>query len=85
MAVRAELAFSVSDLAQMRFAVAPMWEVGPSYRLLACGSSSASCLSRYGTTIRATYTSTGTVMLVSLPNVSTTFTHAVYLPALGYL
>ncbi|WP_327266647.1 winged helix-turn-helix domain-containing protein [Streptomyces sp. NBC_01232] len=34
----AELAFSVSDLAQMRFAVSPMWEVGPSYRLLASGA-----------------------------------------------
>ncbi|MFI7355547.1 ArsR family transcriptional regulator [Streptomyces avidinii] len=34
----AELAFSVTDLAQMRFVVAPMWEVGPSYRLLASGS-----------------------------------------------
>ncbi|MGK5629134.1 DUF5937 family protein [Streptomyces sp. URMC 123] len=33
----AELAFSVSDLAQMRFAVSPMWEVGPSFRLLCSG------------------------------------------------
>ncbi|MFD7909551.1 ArsR family transcriptional regulator [Streptomyces sp. NPDC059752] len=38
--MRAELAFSVSDLAQMRFAVSPMWEVGPSYRLLASGTAS---------------------------------------------
>ncbi|MEU6040566.1 helix-turn-helix domain-containing protein [Actinomadura sp. NPDC047616] len=30
----AELAFSVSDLARVRFAVSPMWEVGPSFRLL---------------------------------------------------
>lgn len=29
-----ELAFSTSDLAQMRFAVSPMWEVAPSFRLL---------------------------------------------------
>ncbi|MGZ9928995.1 ArsR family transcriptional regulator [Streptomyces sp. NC-S4] len=36
--MQAELAFSVSDLAQMRFAVSPMWEVGPSYRLLASGA-----------------------------------------------
>ncbi|MFD6972376.1 transcriptional regulator [Streptomyces sp. NPDC059949] len=34
----AELSFSVSDLAQMRFAVSPMWEVGPSFRLLCSGS-----------------------------------------------
>src|SRR5436190_504291 len=32
--VVAELVFSVRDLAQMRFAVSPMWEVGPSFRLL---------------------------------------------------
>lgn len=38
--MRAELAFSVSDLAQTRFAVSPMWEVGTSYRLLASGSAS---------------------------------------------
>ena len=38
MAVLAELAFSVGDLAQMRFAVSPMWEVGPSLRLLHSGS-----------------------------------------------
>ncbi|NUK04345.1 ArsR/SmtB family transcription factor [Streptomyces lunaelactis] len=37
-AVLAELAFSVSDLAQVRFAVSPMWEVGPSFRLLHSGS-----------------------------------------------
>ncbi|MFF5212873.1 ArsR/SmtB family transcription factor [Streptosporangium sp. NPDC000396] len=36
----AELAFSASDLAQMRFAVSPMWEVGTSFRLLASGSAS---------------------------------------------
>ncbi len=30
----AELAFSASDLAQVRFAVSPMWEVAPSFRLL---------------------------------------------------
>ncbi|GAA4562614.1 ArsR/SmtB family transcription factor [Planotetraspora kaengkrachanensis] len=34
----AELTFSASDLAQMRFAVSPMWEVGPSFRLLRSGS-----------------------------------------------
>ncbi|MFI6448410.1 DUF5937 family protein [Kitasatospora sp. NPDC050543] len=34
----AELAFSASDLAQMRFAVSPMWQVGPSFRLLTSGS-----------------------------------------------
>ncbi|MDP9867592.1 MULTISPECIES: ArsR/SmtB family transcription factor [Streptosporangium] len=34
----AELAFSASDLAQMRFAVSPMWEVGTSFRLLRSGS-----------------------------------------------
>ncbi|MFD7786044.1 ArsR family transcriptional regulator [Streptomyces nojiriensis] len=38
--MQAELAFSVSDLAQMRFAVSPMWEVGPSCRLLASGAAS---------------------------------------------
>jgi DNA-binding transcriptional ArsR family regulator len=32
--VLAELAFSASDLAQVRFAVSPMWEVAPSFRLL---------------------------------------------------
>ncbi|MFD9883340.1 DUF5937 family protein [Streptomyces alboflavus] len=36
--MRAELAFSVRDLAQMRFAVSPMWEVGPSLRLLWSGA-----------------------------------------------
>lgn len=30
----AELAFSASDLAQVRFAVSPMWEVAPGFRLL---------------------------------------------------
>lgn len=30
----AELTFSTSDLAQVRFAVSPMWEVAPSFRLL---------------------------------------------------
>ncbi|MEU7606930.1 transcriptional regulator [Streptomyces sp. NPDC040724] len=39
-AVLAELTFSVSDLAQMRFAVSPMWEVGPSFRLLRSGAAS---------------------------------------------
>ncbi len=34
----AELRFSVSDLAQTRFAVSPMWEVGTSFRLLVAGS-----------------------------------------------
>ncbi|MFD5427380.1 ArsR/SmtB family transcription factor [Streptomyces sp. NPDC127084] len=34
----AGLVFSVRDLAQMRFAVSPMWEVGPSFRLLRSGS-----------------------------------------------
>jgi len=34
----AELAFSASDLAQMRFAVSPMWEVGTSFKLLSSGS-----------------------------------------------
>ncbi|GAA2381028.1 ArsR/SmtB family transcription factor [Nonomuraea africana] len=34
----AELVFSANDLAQMRFAVSPMWEVGTSFRLLASGS-----------------------------------------------
>ncbi|MFF8439900.1 hypothetical protein ACF07U_03375 [Streptomyces californicus] len=28
------LSFSASDLAQVRFAVSPMWEVAPSFRLL---------------------------------------------------
>ncbi|WP_237537278.1 hypothetical protein [Streptomyces sp. SID2999] len=31
----AELSFSADDLAQVRFAVSPMWEVAPSFRLLA--------------------------------------------------
>nr|ADE22305.1 putative transcriptional regulator [Streptomyces flavogriseus] len=39
--VLAELAFSTSDLAQMRFAVSPMWQVGPSLRLLSSGSGHA--------------------------------------------
>ncbi|MET8816373.1 DUF5937 family protein [Streptomyces sp. NPDC004549] len=30
----AELAFSANDLAKVRFAVSPMWEVAPSFRLL---------------------------------------------------
>ncbi|MFC7258844.1 ArsR/SmtB family transcription factor [Streptomyces lutosisoli] len=34
----AVLAFSASDLAQTRFAVSPMWEVGTSFKLLASGS-----------------------------------------------
>ncbi|GAA5043609.1 ArsR/SmtB family transcription factor [Streptomyces similanensis] len=38
MAVLAELAFSTSDLAQVRFAVSPMWEVAPSFRLLRSGT-----------------------------------------------
>ncbi|MFD4526785.1 helix-turn-helix domain-containing protein [Streptomyces sp. NPDC058470] len=33
-----ELVFSASDLAQMRFAVSPMWEVGTSFKLLNSGS-----------------------------------------------
>jgi DNA-binding transcriptional ArsR family regulator len=32
--VIAELVFSVRDLAQLRFAVSPMWQLGPSVRLL---------------------------------------------------
>ncbi|MFI1417110.1 ArsR/SmtB family transcription factor [Streptomyces sp. NPDC020731] len=32
--ILAELSFSASDLAQVRFAVSPMWEVAPSFRLL---------------------------------------------------
>ncbi|MDN0201203.1 DUF5937 family protein [Streptomyces sp. S.PNR 29] len=35
--VLAELAFSASDLAQVRFSVSPMWEVAPSFRLLLSG------------------------------------------------
>lgn len=38
MVVLAELAFSTSDLAQVRFAVSPMWEVAPSFRLLRSGT-----------------------------------------------
>ncbi|MFC8718525.1 DUF5937 family protein [Kitasatospora sp. NPDC057198] len=38
MDVLAELAFSTSDLAQVRFAVSPMWEVAPSFRLLRSGA-----------------------------------------------
>ncbi|WP_312897491.1 ArsR/SmtB family transcription factor [Kitasatospora kifunensis] len=34
----AELAFSANDLAQMRFAVSPMWELGTSFKLLNSGS-----------------------------------------------
>ncbi|WP_406358109.1 ArsR/SmtB family transcription factor [Streptomyces sp. NBC_00658] len=34
MVALAELAFSTSDLAQVRFAVSPMWEIAPSFRLL---------------------------------------------------
>ncbi|RKT19671.1 regulatory ArsR family protein [Streptomyces sp. 1114.5] len=33
----AELLFTAGDLARMRFAVCPMWEVGPSLRLLGSG------------------------------------------------
>ncbi|MFD9595154.1 DUF5937 family protein [Kitasatospora sp. NPDC059973] len=36
--MHAELAFSAADLALVRFAVSPMWEVGTSYRLLASGA-----------------------------------------------
>ncbi|XES00605.1 hypothetical protein HEP87_60280 [Streptomyces sp. S1D4-11] len=36
-AVSAELGFSAGDLAQLRFAVSPMWEVGTSFRLLRSG------------------------------------------------
>ncbi|MEV4116616.1 DUF5937 family protein [Nonomuraea sp. NPDC049695] len=36
-----ELRFSAGDLAQMRFAVSPMWEVGTSFRLLASGGTHA--------------------------------------------
>ncbi|MGW7361000.1 ArsR/SmtB family transcription factor [Streptomyces sp. NPDC054802] len=38
MVVLAELAFSTNDLAQVRFAVSPMWEVAPSFRLLRSGT-----------------------------------------------
>ncbi|MCX4782385.1 ArsR/SmtB family transcription factor [Streptomyces sp. NBC_01264] len=34
MVALAELAFSADDLAQVRFAVSPMWEIAPSFRLL---------------------------------------------------
>ncbi|MFJ8744373.1 DUF5937 family protein [Embleya sp. NPDC127516] len=37
----AKLAFSAGDLARMRFAVSPMWEVGPSFRLLCSGAAHA--------------------------------------------
>jgi DNA-binding transcriptional ArsR family regulator len=36
--ILAGLAFSASDLAQMRFAVSPMWEIGTSFKLLSWGS-----------------------------------------------
>jgi DNA-binding transcriptional ArsR family regulator len=36
--VLAELAFTARDLARVRFAVSPMWEVAPSFRLLTSGS-----------------------------------------------
>ncbi|MFI1202318.1 DUF5937 family protein [Streptomyces sp. NPDC020883] len=38
MALLAELAFSAGDVAQVRFAVSPMWQVGASFRLLASGA-----------------------------------------------
>ncbi|MFD5143508.1 DUF5937 family protein [Streptomyces sp. NPDC058401] len=38
MVVLAELVFSTSDLAQVRFAVSPMWEIAPSFRLLTSGT-----------------------------------------------
>ncbi|MDH6133829.1 DNA-binding transcriptional ArsR family regulator [Kitasatospora sp. MAA4] len=38
----AELAFSANDLAQLRFAVSPMWEITPSFRLLTSDSDSDS-------------------------------------------
>ncbi|GAA3048162.1 DUF5937 family protein [Kitasatospora albolonga] len=34
----AELAFTADDLAQVRFAVSPMWEVAPGFRLLLSGT-----------------------------------------------
>ena len=37
----AELTFSAGDLAQMRFAVSPMWEVVTSFRALGAGSAHA--------------------------------------------
>ncbi|WP_232246344.1 ArsR/SmtB family transcription factor [Kitasatospora mediocidica] len=37
----AELAFSANDLAQLRFAVSPMWEIAPSFRLLTSDAGSA--------------------------------------------
>lgn len=37
MVALADLVFSASDLAQMRFAVSPMWEVVTSFKLLAAG------------------------------------------------
>ncbi|GAA1257011.1 DUF5937 family protein [Kitasatospora nipponensis] len=37
-AIQAELTFSASDLAQMRFAVSPMWEITPGFRLLTCAA-----------------------------------------------
>lgn len=42
----AELAFSVGDLARVRFAVSPMWEVGPSLRLLCSGRARAHAVHR---------------------------------------
>jgi DNA-binding transcriptional ArsR family regulator len=39
--VPAELAFSASDLAQTRFAVSPMWEVGTGFKLLSSGAAHA--------------------------------------------
>lgn len=38
MTALAELALSAGDLARMRFAASPMWEVGTSFRLLASGA-----------------------------------------------
>ncbi|QHY94869.1 HTH-type transcriptional regulator NmtR [Streptomyces sp. S4.7] len=38
MVVLAALAFSARDLAQVRFALSPMWEIAPSFRLLTSGT-----------------------------------------------
>ncbi|GHB09713.1 ArsR/SmtB family transcription factor [Streptomyces termitum] len=38
MVALAELAFSTDDLARVRFAVSPLWEVAPSFRLLRSGA-----------------------------------------------
>ncbi|MFI7407628.1 DUF5937 family protein [Streptomyces sp. NPDC049627] len=54
-----ELAFSADDLAQLRFAVSPMWEVGTSFKLVRSGHEGHPVYGRWIAQVRPRWTAAG--------------------------